>query len=85
MPELTDGRPRPWSARLFYAYADALLDDGRNDEAREWFGRAAALVPEGETDAGERYEDLDNVVIDDLAELEDEHELEPGDAGAGED
>ena len=85
VPELTDGRRRSWSARLFYAYADALLDDGRDDEAREWFGRAAALDPEGETDAGERYEDLDNVVIDDLAELEDEQELEPGDAGAGED
>ena len=25
VPELTSGRLRPWSARLFYAYADALL------------------------------------------------------------
>ena len=78
VPELTDGRRRPSSARLFYAYADALLDDGREDEAREWFGRAAALDPEEETDAGERYEDLDPVVIDDLAELDDDPE--PGDA-----
>jgi tetratricopeptide (TPR) repeat protein len=82
VPELTGGRRRPWSARLFYAYADALLDDGREDEAREWFGRAAALDPEGETDAGERYEELDSVVIDDLAEPDAE-----GDGGkdAGED
>jgi tetratricopeptide (TPR) repeat protein len=72
VPELTDGRVRPWSARLFYAYAAALLDDGRDDEARVWFGRAAALDPEEETDAGERYEDLDSVVIDDLGELEGE-------------
>jgi tetratricopeptide (TPR) repeat protein len=71
VPELT-GRPRPWSARLFYAYADALLDSGREDEAREWFGRAAALDPEEDTDAGERYEDLDSVVIDDLAESAEE-------------
>lgn len=68
VPELTSGRARPWSARLFYAYADALLDDGRGDEARDWFGRAAALDTEEETDAGERYEDLDSVFIDDLAE-----------------
>ena len=72
VPELTDRRPRPWSARLFYAYADALLDDGREDEAREWFGRAAALDPEEDTDAGERYEDLDSVIIDDLAESAEE-------------
>ena len=90
VPELTDGRRRPWSARLFYAYADALLDDGREYEAREWFGRAAALDSEEETDAGERYEDLDTVVVDDLAEPEDEDDLaepedepEPGEAGSG--
>ena len=35
VPELTSGRLRPWSARLFYAYADALLAAGRVDEARE--------------------------------------------------
>jgi tetratricopeptide (TPR) repeat protein len=77
VPELTDGRPRPWSAGLFYAYADALLDSGKEDEAREWFGRAAALDPEEDTDAGERYEDLDNVVIDDLAESAEE-QADPG-------
>jgi tetratricopeptide (TPR) repeat protein len=67
LPELTDRRPRPWSARLFYAYADALLDAGREDEARSWFGRSAAADPDGETDAAERFEELDDVVIDDLA------------------
>src|SRR5262249_61297342 len=34
VPELTDGLLRPWSARLFYAYADALLEVGREDGAR---------------------------------------------------
>jgi tetratricopeptide (TPR) repeat protein len=68
VPELTRGRLRPWSARLFYAYADALLEAGREDEARDWFARAAAADPDGETDAAERFEELDGVVIDDLAE-----------------
>ena len=68
IPELTDGIHRPWSARLFYGYADALCDAGRREEARDWFGRAAALDPDEETDAGERYEILDSVIIEDLAE-----------------
>jgi tetratricopeptide (TPR) repeat protein len=66
VPELTDGRERPWSARLFYAYADALLDAGREEEAREWFGRAAAADDEGETDAEDRFDSLDTAVIEDL-------------------
>jgi tetratricopeptide (TPR) repeat protein len=66
VPELTDGRLRPWSARLFYAYADALLEAGRAEEAREWFGRAAAADPDGQTDAAERFDELDDVVIEDL-------------------
>jgi tetratricopeptide (TPR) repeat protein len=64
--ELTDGRKRPGSARLFYAYADALLDAGREDEARDWFGRAAAADPDGQTDAAERFDDLDEFAFDDL-------------------
>jgi tetratricopeptide (TPR) repeat protein len=67
VPELTDGRLRPWSARLFYAYADALLEAGRAEEARDWFGRAAAADTGEETDAAERYEDLDTAVFEDLA------------------
>lgn len=34
---------RPWSARLWYAYADALLDAGRKDEAGEWFAATVDL------------------------------------------
>ena len=71
VPELTDGRERPWSARLFYAYADALLDAGRAEEAREWFGRAAAADEAGETDAEERFGSLDTVVIEDLGAMDD--------------
>jgi tetratricopeptide (TPR) repeat protein len=72
VPELTEGVRRPWSARLLYAYADALYDADRMDEARDWFGRAAAADPDEETDAAERYEIMDGVVIEDLTEPEDE-------------
>ena len=33
VPELTSGRVRPWSARLFYAYGDALLAADRAEQA----------------------------------------------------
>jgi len=66
IPELTDGQHRPGAARLFYAYADALIDAGREDEARYWLGRAAAADTAGETDAAERIDDLDVLALDDL-------------------
>jgi tetratricopeptide (TPR) repeat protein len=71
VPELSDGRTRPALARLYYAYADALLDAGREDEAREWFGRAASADVDGETDAAERCEELDDIRFGDL-ELDDD-------------
>ncbi len=75
VPEITDGRPFAGSARLFYAYADALLDAGREDEARDWFGRAAAADTGDETDAAERFEELDPFEFADLGDPGD-----PGDA-----
>ncbi len=66
IPELTDGRKRPGAARLLYAYADALLDAGRADEARDWFARAGAADPDGETDADERFDQLDVLAFTDL-------------------
>ncbi|HEY3958529.1 MAG TPA: hypothetical protein VGM53_34640 [Streptosporangiaceae bacterium] len=66
VPELTSSRSYPWSARLFYAYADALVDLDRVDEARDWFARAAAADPEGETGAALRYEELDDITFEDL-------------------
>jgi hypothetical protein len=65
-PELSGGRIRPEHARLYYAYADALLQIGRDEEARDWFGRAAAADVLGETDAAERVEELDDIGVDDL-------------------
>lgn len=80
VPELTSKRPRPWSARLFYAYADALLDAGRDDEAREAFARAAAADTDGETDAADRLDELDGIELEDLEDgdledLADDHAL----------
>ncbi|GLZ06783.1 hypothetical protein Acsp03_42490 [Actinomadura sp. NBRC 104412] len=87
VPELRDRRLRPWSARLFYAYADALADADRRDEAAEWFARAAAADREGDTDAAERYAELEGLHILDTEEDEDEApasaegaEAEPEDA-----
>src|ERR1700690_2935884 len=68
VPELTDGRSYAWSARLSYAYADALAEAGRTDDARDWFARAADADVAEETDAAERFEELDGVIWQDLAE-----------------
>ncbi len=92
VPELTSGRLRPWSARLFYAYADALLAAGRADEARDAFVRAAEADPGGETDAADRLDALDGIEFDDLedddleddAETDDVEEDDPGEKDPGE-
>lgn len=62
-PQLRPAARRPWSARLFYAYAEALLGAGRKQEAAEWFGHAEAADEAGETDAGERRAELEGVVF----------------------
>jgi hypothetical protein len=71
VPELTGKRLRPWSARLFYAYADALLAAGREREARDAFARSAEADKGGETDAADRLDELDGFEFEDLAEDED--------------
>lgn len=73
VPELRDRRLRPWSARLFYAYADALVDAEREEEASEWFARSAAADRDGETDAAERYAELEGL---DILDTEDDEELD---------
>ncbi|TQJ01465.1 hypothetical protein FB471_1146 [Amycolatopsis cihanbeyliensis] len=50
----------PWSARLFYAYADNLLAAGRAEEALRWFLHAAEADDQEETDAAERAAELGN-------------------------
>ena len=58
VPELEASRRDPWSARLFYAYADNLLAAGRESDALQWFVHAADADTEGETDADARIADL---------------------------
>lgn len=62
--ELTAEQAEPWTARLRYAYADALLAADRREEAREWFVRAADVDEDGETNAAERVLELDGVTIE---------------------
>jgi tetratricopeptide (TPR) repeat protein len=65
-------RRTPAFHRLHYAYADALLALGRADEAREWFALAAAGDEGQDTDAVERLEELDGIVVTDLGDDEDD-------------
>jgi tetratricopeptide (TPR) repeat protein len=51
-------------ARVRYAYAEALLQDGERAEARRWFVAAAKLDPEQETDAALRVDEMDGLRID---------------------
>jgi hypothetical protein len=71
VPELSDGRLRPWSARLFYAYGDALLAADRPEAAREAFSRAVVADEDQETDALARLDELDGITVEDLEEAED--------------
>nr|WP_307834058.1 Replicase polyprotein 1ab [Actinoplanes siamensis] len=82
--ELTGEETAEWAARLRYAYADALLAAGRREEAREWFGRAAAVDEDQLTDAAERILELDGVTIEGDDEDEDDENLE-GEARAAAD
>jgi hypothetical protein len=50
----------PWTARLFYAYADNLAAAGRPEDAIQWFMNADAADENDETDAAERADELSN-------------------------
>jgi tetratricopeptide (TPR) repeat protein len=70
--DLTPNQPEPWTARLRYAYAEALLETDREDEARDWFARASEVDPEGLTGAGERLAELDGLSFDEVEEESDD-------------
>ncbi|MEV0080825.1 hypothetical protein AB0H58_30810 [Nocardia neocaledoniensis] len=57
-PDLDPARTGSAAARLFYAYADALVAAGRTDEGLQWFLNAAAADVDGETDAEDRAAEL---------------------------
>ncbi|MFJ8621211.1 hypothetical protein ACIRD3_00020 [Kitasatospora sp. NPDC093550] len=60
-PELASSAVHPWTARLRYAYAEALIAAGRADESREWFAKAAEADTDGATNASERLAEIDGV------------------------
>jgi tetratricopeptide (TPR) repeat protein len=57
-PPLDSTRTGQTAARLFYVYADTLLELGRTADALQWFIHAAAADLEGLTDAEERITEL---------------------------
>ncbi|WP_233221665.1 tetratricopeptide repeat protein [Streptomyces carminius] len=76
-PELASHSVQPWTARLRYAYADALLAVGREEEAREWFARAIEADQGGTTDASDRLAELDGVEFVDALDPDADQEDEP--------
>ncbi|MFE1801230.1 hypothetical protein ACFW9L_34435 [Streptomyces sp. NPDC059517] len=80
-PELASNSVQPWTARLRYAYADALLAAGREGEAREWFAKAVESDKDGSTDASDRLAELDGVefvdaLVDDQNDENDQNDAE---------
>ncbi|MFJ2473894.1 hypothetical protein ACIOWI_12990 [Streptomyces sp. NPDC087659] len=83
-PELASNAVQPWTARLRYAYADALLAADREPEAREWFAKAVEADKDGSTDASDRLAELDGVEFVDA--LVDENDADTGsETGTGAD
>ncbi|MEU7109125.1 hypothetical protein ACFQ2B_25235 [Streptomyces stramineus] len=81
-PELASHSVQPWTARLRYAYADALLAVGREDEAREWFAKALEADQGGMTDASDRLAELDGVEFTDALGVTDDEDAAADEAVA---
>jgi hypothetical protein len=82
VPELTKRTRADWLPRLRYAYADALAEAGRTEDALVWFHRAAGADQDGSTGAAERAAELEGLQFTDLDdeddfEGEDEDNLKP--------
>ncbi|MFB6620669.1 tetratricopeptide repeat protein [Streptomyces sp. NPDC085524] len=76
-PELASNSVQPWTARLRYAYADALLAAGREEEAREWFAKTLEADKDGATDASDRLAEIDGVeFVDAAVEVADDVDLD---------
>ncbi|MFE6871876.1 hypothetical protein ACFVFS_35725 [Kitasatospora sp. NPDC057692] len=69
-PELASPAVHPWTARLRYAYAEALIAAGRGEEARDWFAKAAEADTDGTTNAAERLAEIDGVEFVDALDPE---------------
>ena len=76
VPELTKRTRAEWLPRLRYAYADALEEAGRTDEALVWFHRAAGVDGDGLTGAAERAARLEGLEFTDLDDQDDDTVLD---------
>ncbi|WP_346766432.1 hypothetical protein [Streptomyces sp. CB01881] len=81
-PELASNSVQPWTARLRYAYAEALIAADRGDEAREWFAKAAEADSEGATNASERLAEIDGLEFVDALDPELDEDTEQAEAPA---
>lgn len=63
--------PKPAQARLRYAYAALLLEQGDQEAAQDWFTAAARIDPEG-TDALDRLDELNGFVL--ITDFDDDDE-----------
>jgi hypothetical protein len=63
--DLDPAKRDPWSARLFYAYADNLLAAGRESDAVQWFAHTVDADIEVATDARRRLAELTGEDFDD--------------------
>ncbi len=80
VPELTKRTRADWLPRLRYAYADALEEAGRTDDALIWFHRAAGADADGSTGAAERAAQLEGLEFTDLGEDEYDEDDDAADA-----
>ena len=69
--------PKPAQARLRYAYAALLLEQGDRDAAQDWFTASARIDPEG-TDALDRLDELNGMVL--ITDFDDDDEDDEDDA-----
>lgn len=76
VPELTKRTRADWLPRLRYAYADALAEADRTEDALVWFHRAAAADQDGSTGAAERAAELEGLQFTDLDDEDDDREGE---------
>ncbi|WP_432942302.1 hypothetical protein ACQPXM_35425 [Kribbella sp. CA-253562] len=72
VPELTKRTRAEWLPRLRYAYADALAEAGRTEDALIWFHRAAGADADGSTGAAERAAELEGLHFTDLDDEDDD-------------
>ncbi|WP_083750769.1 hypothetical protein [Kribbella sp. ALI-6-A] len=72
VPELTKRTRAEWLPRLRYAYADALAEAGRTEDALIWFHRAAGADADGSTGAAERAAELEGLRFTDLDDEDDD-------------